>query len=210
VAAWATLALGLATVIVGGLRTNLLDLQLSGDPELIRRVVQGDARRVKRHERALLADYGFIVLYWLTFVGLSVAITRRDGWIYDALGLLAVLSATATALLDVAENIRTRGMLALTRPSDQVRLQPVAHLRKTSLAKWAASALTLGLLAALFLPGEDWMFVLGLAYICVGALGLAAVRWNVLVKFFFLLFSVLGVIVAVAFTFFPDSVREQL
>ena len=210
-AAFLTLAAGLSGMAFGALRRpRLSELQLSGDPMRVKGVVQGDPQRVRRLEQQLLTDYGFIACYWLTFVGLAIAIARRGGAAYDVAGLLAVVATSATALLDVVENVRTRGLLALDRPSDQVRRQPVVHLRRTALAKWAASAVTLALLAVLFLPGHGLVLVLGAVFLAVAGLGLLAVLWNRLIALYLLGFLVLGGVVAVAFTIVPRDVLDRL
>jgi hypothetical protein len=208
--AWATVAVGLAAGVVAGPNARLLEIQLATDPEQVRRLVQEEPQRVKRLKRALFLDYGFLALYWLTFLGMAVAISRRDGKLYDLLGVVTALTATATAVLDVVENVRTQGVLSLSRPSDQVRRQPVAHLRRTSLAKWLVSALTLAFLSVLFLPGEGWVLYLGIAFLAVAAFGLQAVLRQSLMSVYFLAFCVIGVTVAVIFTFSTDSVLRHL
>jgi hypothetical protein len=210
VVAWATLAVGIVAGALAGRKARLLEVQLASDPEQVRKIVQGDAGRVKRLERALLGDYGFLTLYWLTYLAIGIAISRREGKLYDFLGLATALAATATAALDVVENVRTRGLLALSRPSDQVRRQPVEHLRQTALAKWRASAVTLALVSALFLPGDDWIMYLGIAVLAVAAFGLGAALWGRLISVSFLVFCAVGGTIAVIFTFFTDSVLRHL
>jgi hypothetical protein len=208
--AWATLAVGIAAGVAAGRKARLQEIQLATDPEKVKTIVQENPQRVKRLRLALLFDYGFLALYWLTFLWMSVALSRRDGRIYDLVGVVAAFAATATAALDVLENVRTRGILALSRPSDQVRREPVAHLRRTSLAKWLASALTLGLLAVLFLPGDDWVLYLGFAFLAVAVVGLLSVFWTRLIPLYFLAFFAIGATVAVAFTFWAGSFVEHL
>src|SRR4051794_38895102 len=129
-----TVLAGLSAVFFGALRRpRMMDIQLATDPAEVKRIVQGGGRAVERLRRQLLADYAFVVCYWVTFVLIAVAIARSGGALYNILGLLAALGATLAALLDVDENVRTRGMLALTRPGDQVRRQPLDHLRRSSL-----------------------------------------------------------------------------
>jgi hypothetical protein len=211
ISAFLTLAAGLSGLVFGALRApRMSKLQLSGDPEQVADIVQGNPRAVRRLQHQLVADYVFIFCYWLTFIGLAVAIARRGGTAYSVVGLIVALAGSLTALLDVVENVRTRGVLALTRPGDQVRRQPVAHLRLSSLAKWGASALTVALLAILFLPGQGRLFWLGFACLAVAAIGLAGLRWNRLIAPFFLGFFALGAVIAVSFTFFADGVLERL
>jgi hypothetical protein len=206
-----TLAAGLSALFFGALRRpRLMEIQLATDPERVKAIVQGGGPAVDRLRRQLLADYAFIVCYWLTFVVIAVAIARSGGALYDILGLLAAFAATITALLDVVENVRTRGLLALTRPGDQVRRQPVEHLRSTSLAKWTASAITLALLATLFLPGRGRVLALGLAFLGLAAVGLLASRVPKLINLYFGCFLLLGGLLAVVLTGFPGAVLERL
>jgi hypothetical protein len=206
-----TVGAGLSAVFLGVLRRpHMMEIALATDPEQVKMIVQGGGQRVERLRRQLLADYAFIFCYWLTYVTIGVAIARSGGALYDILGLLAAFAASITALLDVVENVRTRGLLALTRPGDQVRKQPVAHLRRTSLAKWAASAVTLALLSALFLPGEGGVFALGLAFVALAVLGLVATRVPKLLSVYFGCVFLLGALLAVVLTGFPDAVLERL
>lgn len=190
-------------------RPGMLELQLSGDPDKVKQLVT-QPNVVRRLRRQLLADYVFITFYWLTFIGLSIATARREGAWYEAVGLLAAFAASLTAVLDVIENLRSRGMLALTRPSDQVRRQPVVHLRRTSLLKWAASAVTLAVLAVFFLAGHNRIVWLGFAFVAVAAVGAAGIRWNRLLSVFMIGFVALGGVVAVTFTFCAGGVLSRL
>jgi hypothetical protein len=221
-AAWLTLLAGASSVMVGlivrGGNATLMQLELSGSPEQVEAIVQGPGAGAKRLRHQLWVDYAFLAFYWLTFVGLSIALSREGGAWYDLLGLAAAVAATATAVLDVLENLRSSGLLALSRPSDQIRLQPVEHLRQTSLAKWACSALTLAVLAALFLSGEGALVILGLVFLAVGGLGglAAAVAWlrqhggTALMTLFFFGFCLLGLTVALLFTVWPGEVIARL
>jgi hypothetical protein len=210
-AAVLTVVAGIATVAVAGLGPQLSALQLSGDPERVRQIVQqGPAGANERMKRQLLLDYGFIACYWLTFVALAILLARRGGAGYRIAAFLAVLAATATALLDLVENVRTTGVLALSRPGDQVRLQPVVHLRRTSLLKWCASASTLTLLSIAFLSGHSRLLLLGLAVLAIAALGFAALWQNRLIQLYMGLFFLLGVVIAVWFTVWPGDVVSHL
>jgi hypothetical protein len=211
VAAWLTLAWGIAGAVLGGRGSKIGPLQLSGDPEQVRTVVQGaDAGGLRKMKRQLAVDYAFLFFYWLTFVGLAIVIARRGGATYKSVAFISILAATLTALLDVLENIRTRGVLALSRPGDQVRLQLVEHLRRTSLLKWFASAATVALLSVAFLPGESRLVGLGIAFLVVAGIGFAGVRWNRLIFPYLGLFFLLGAVITAWFTFWPEDVVAHL
>jgi hypothetical protein len=204
-----TVALGATALTAGGLRPGLAALQLGGDPLAARTIVQ-DADRRRRVQRQLRFDYGFILAYWLTFLGLAVVLARRGSFGYDIVALAAAFAATVTALLDVLENVRTSALLSLSRPGDQIRIQPVEHLQRTALVKWLASAVTIALLALVFLPGDTVLLLLGLGFVLAALLGAAGMARRFFLAFYLLAFFVLGVIVAVSFTFFPSDVLDRL
>jgi hypothetical protein len=205
-----TVALGASTFVVGGLTSRLADLQLRGDPGVASTIVH-DARRRNRARLQLWFDYAFILFYWLTFLGLAVVLARRgDSVAYDVAALAAAFAATVTALLDVLENVRTGALLKLSRPGDQIRLQPVKHLRRTALAKWLASAVTIALLALVFLPGDRALLLLGLGFLAAAALGAAGVAWRYLLVAYGVAFVALGVAVGVWFTFFAADLVDRL
>jgi hypothetical protein len=204
-----TVALGAAALAAGGLRAGLATLQLGGDPVAVSNIVH-DADRRRRVRRQLWFDYGFILAYWLTFLGLAVVLARRGSFGYDIAALAAAFAATATAVLDVLENVRTGALLSLSRPGDQIRIQPVEHLQRTALAKWLASAVTIALLALVFLPGDTALLLLGLGFLLAALVGAAGMARRYFLAFYLLAFFVLGVIVAVSFTFFPSDVLDRL
>ena len=208
-AALLTVALGAAAAIAGGLTSRLGALQLSGDPDAGRAVVHDEEQR-RRIRRQLAFDYVFILAYWLTFLGLAVVLARRGSVGYDIAALAAAFAATATALLDVLENIRTGALLALSRPGDQIRLQPVEHLQRTALAKWFASAVTIALLALVFLPGDGVLLLLGIAFLLVAGLGAAGIARRYLLVPYLVAFFALGVTIAVWFTFFSSDLADRL
>lgn len=213
-----TVLAALGSVAVAGASSKLSELQLSGDPQWVQMFVQGKPAAVARMKRQLRADYGFIVCYWLAFVALAILLARRGGAGYRIAGFAALLAASTTALLDLLENLRTSGVLALSRPGDQVRLQPVVHLRRTSLLKWGASASTLALLSIAFIPGRSWLLALGITTLVVAAVGFLAqwqnrliTQWqNRLIKVYMGLFLLLAAVIAVWFTGWPGDVVGQL
>ena len=209
---FATFAPVLVEILFAGAlrRPGLGDLQLSGSPDRVEAIVQGPPAQVERLKRQLLVDYGFIALYWPALVLLAIAIARRGGAGYNLVGLLAALAASATALLDVVENIRTRGLLALTRPRDQVRRQPVVHLRETSRAKWAASSATVALLSVFFLPGNGALRLLGIAFLAVALLGFVSAWKAKLIPAYLFAYLVLGAVLAAWFTVSPGGVLSRL
>jgi hypothetical protein len=208
-AAFLTVALGALSVIAGVISSGLDVIQLGGDPAKVRTVVH-DERKRRRIRRHLWLDYGFILSYWLTFVGLAVVLARLGGFGYDIAALAAAFAATVTALLDVLEDLRTNALLALARPGDQIRVQPVEHLQRTALAKWLASGVTIALLSLVFVRANDALQLLGIAFLLVAVLAAAAVAKRVLLIPYLLAFFALGLTVAFTFTFYASDVLDRL
>jgi len=76
--------------------------------------------------------------------------------------------------------------------------------------KWCASASTLALLSIAFLPGHSRLLLLGLALLVIAAIGFAALWQNRLIQLYMGLFFLLGVVIAVWFTFWPGDVISHL
>ena len=172
-------AVGIVSAVVTGRGARLVELQLGTDAATVQALVDDAARR-RAVRRAIAVDYAFIAAYLGAFVVLGVAIVRREGG-WTAVGAAAVAAAIATAALDVLENVRTVRMLD-ARPLTQERLDA---LRRASLAKWGACALTVGLLAGVFVA-HGWPLAVAVALLAIAALGLCSLRWRSLVPAFFL------------------------
>jgi len=200
------LALVVATGLVGMVASAGADfgaVQLGTRPQDVQPIVLD---RRKRHgmRRGLWVDYGFIAFYWLAFVAIAVLVAHRGGW-GRWVGAAAVLAATATALLDVIENIRTFGVLARDRPHDVLPAMQLRELRRASLTKWAASALSFALAAPLFVQ-HGRIALVAVALLVLALIGFAGLRWRPLLRVFMLADGLLAAAIAVLFLVWPHAV----
>jgi hypothetical protein len=198
---------GVATVLVSGLKGRLLQVQLGRDLATVQTIVlDGDRRRAMR--RGLYVDFAFLASYWLAFTGLAVLLAHRDGW-WRAAAAAAALGAAATMVLDILENIRTFGVLARNRAGDVLTRMQLQELRRSSLSKWGASAVTVALLALLFLH-TGRVFWIGVALLVLAAIGVVGLFWNALLGLFMLGLAGAAGFLAVLFLVSPDTVLRGL
>jgi hypothetical protein len=200
------LALVVATGLVAAIASAGADfgaVQLATEPAAVQRIVRRTEKR-RALRRGLWADYAFIGAYWLAFVAIAVLLAHRGGW-GRWVGAVAVLAATATALLDVTENIRTFGVLARHRPHDVLPTMQLRELRRASLTKWAASALSFALAAPLFVQHGRIVWV-AVALLVLALVGLAGLLWRPLLRLFMLADALLAGTIAVLFLFWPHAV----
>ena len=200
-------SVGILSVAAGGMRARLLEIQLGNHPDHVHDLILARGRR-SAAQRSLRIDYGFIAAYWLTFTELAVLLAHRHGW-WIALGLAAAFASTLTAATDVVENIRTSGVLALDAPGSRLTQVQLDELRRASLAKWAAAALTVALLAGLFAQ-RGWPAGVAVAFLALAAVGAAGLWWRRLIPLFFLGVFAAAAFVAVLFLIWPETVVESL
>jgi hypothetical protein len=198
---------GVATVLVAGAKGQLMGVQLGRDPLRVRALIVDPKRRAAMR-RGLWVDFAFLASYWLAFVGLSILLGHRGTWGYVA-GAAAALTASATALLDVTENVRTFGVLARNRPADVLAVPQLEELRRVSLIKWGASALTVALLAATFIHHGRLLWI-AIALVAIAAVGLAGLLWNPLLRVFILALALVAGFLAVLFLGWPDTILRGL
>jgi hypothetical protein len=200
------LALVVASGLVAALASAGADfgaVQLGTEPGKVEAIVRVPGKR-RALRRGLWVDYAFVGAYWLAFVAVAVVLAHRGGW-GRWVGAIAVLAATATALLDVTENIRTFGVLARHRTGDVLPLMQLRELYRVSRAKWAASALTFALAAPLFVQHGRIAWV-AVALLVVALIGLAGLLWRPLLRVFMLLDWLLAAAIAVLFLVWPHAV----
>jgi hypothetical protein len=145
-------------------------------------------------------DYGFIVGYWLLFVGIAAVLARGGGGWAAWVALAAALFATCAAASDVAENLR------MARVIDSVSMSG-GDVASAGFLKWLFSFLTLALLSFTFFGRGEWFWVIGAVCLLiagVGLAGLALIRSGVeelrpVVAAFLLMLFVLLPLVAYAF-----------
>jgi hypothetical protein len=174
--------IGIVSLAAGTSRAHLNQIQLGTDPTAVQELVRdGSIRSAAR--RAIAIDYIFLTAYWAAFIALGALLVRR-GEDWAALGGTAWVAATATAALDLLENLRTSTILVLGKPGDELTQTQLDALRHVSLAKWGASAVTIGLLAGVFIR-HSWAAALAAGFLFVALLGLAGVYQNALIRPFF-------------------------
>jgi hypothetical protein len=150
-------------------------------------------------------DYGFIVIYWLLFVGIAAVLAQRGErqsmWIAVAAGACA----TAAAACDVVENLH------MARVIDARSM--VANVSTPGNLKWLFSFVTVALLSFTFFGRGSWVWIAGAVCLLiagVGLAGLAAIKlgarqlWPVEVAFATMLLVLLP-LVACAFTWKPEA-----
>jgi hypothetical protein len=166
----------------------------------------------KRLRNQLAFDYAFLGCYWFVFIGLAMLLARRGGIGFDLPALGIALGGTATAVVDVLENLRTAGLVSSAGPDPHVRLQPIRHLRATSRLKWILSSSTLALVAVLFFAGSGWAVMVGVALLLTAGIGViaAATGSAMLIKGYLLLFLLFGAVVAVWLTGWPANAYFHL
>jgi hypothetical protein len=194
---------GVVATVVGGRLANFSAIQLGTETTVVGKLV-ADPKRRKALRRGLWADFGFLLVYWLAFVAAAILLAHRGHYWGRWVGAVVVLAASATALLDVVENVRTLGVLARNRAGDVLPLMQLRELRHASLAKWAASATTVGLLSTLFFQ-HSWIAWLGIALVALAAIGFVGLLWNPLIRVYMLGVAVVCGVAAVVFLFSPGT-----
>jgi hypothetical protein len=198
----AVVAVGVVALAAGGLKARLLEIQLETDARHVKELIDDEERR-RAARRSLAIDYAFIAGYVAAFVTAAVLIARRGG-AWTGLGVAATVAAIVTAVLDVLENLRTAAVLGFAG-SPELPKERLEALRRASLAKWGASAVTVGLLAGVFLV-NGWPAILAAVMLGTALLGLAGLRWDGLIPWFFGLVCLVTVVIAVLLLVWPTSV----
>jgi hypothetical protein len=180
-------------------KARLTEIQLADDPAHVQALL-ADPVRAPAVRNAITIDYFFLAAYWAAFVTLALGVVKRGGgWI--AVGVCAAITATATALGDVAENRRTTGLLDRRAISQSA----VDQLRHVSLTKWALSALTLALLAGLFAQ-QRLVGLVAVTLVAVAAVGALGLFRHGLITPFFLALAALTLFMAVLLIGWPGTV----
>jgi hypothetical protein len=198
---------GVVSVAAGIRGARLGDIQLGTDPAQVRQLVV-DAKVRNAANRAIAVDYVFLTAYWAAFVALAALLGRRGG-LWLVVGGLAAATATATATLDVVENLRTSGILALHHPGDTLGQGRLDALRHVSLLKWAASATTVTLLAGVFAQ-RDTVAVVAFVLLVLAAIGYAGLARHGLIEVYLLGLGVLTVVIGLLLVVAPASATRRL
>jgi hypothetical protein len=195
---------GIVTLLAGTKGAQLGDIQLGTDPGQVQQLVGDTAVRHAAH-RAIAVDYVFLAAYWAAFVSLAALLARRGG-LWFIVAVLAAVTATATATLDIVENVRTTVVLALYGPDDRLAQNQLDALRHVSVVKWGAAATTVTLLAGVFAQ-QGKIAVIALLLLVVAGIGFAGLEWHGLIRIYELSVGVLTIIIGSLLLARPDAVR---
>jgi len=191
-----------------GYRNPVLALELVKNGEDIKRIVSAEDGKAREFiRRSTYKDFGFIFVYALFFVALSLLLSRMDSSWAKFVGWSAAACALLAAILDLIED---RGMLKAIAGEASDSLAD--SIRYPSLAKWSLLFVFCLLIGMLLLARRE-VFVISAIFFIVAALtGLYGVFLNLFRPRFYLTFPAalicLGVgviILAVAFAFWPNK-----
>jgi hypothetical protein len=197
----------------GGYTSPILALELvknGADIEAINKAEAGKARAFIRTH--ILKDYGYILIYTLFFVILSLLVSRMSlSWARPA-GWLAATCVVIAAVLDVIEN---RGMWKAV--GGDISDSLANSIRYSSLAKWAFLFIFSLLIGVVLMWGRDLLAIPGFLFLSAALLGLSGVILNLLRPRFYWMFpaSIVSwipavIFIAVSFTFWPEKLLKKL
>ncbi len=160
---------------------------------------------------SLTKDYGYIFVYTLFFVILSLLLSRMSLSWARPVGWLAATCVILAAILDLVEN---RGMFKAV--SGDVSDSLANSIRYSSLAKWAFLFIFSLLIGVLLMWRRDLFAIPGLLFLFAGLLGLSGVVLNLMRPKFYWMFpaSILSlggavVIICIAFVFCPRKLLRK-
>lgn len=195
-----------------GYRNPVLALELVKSGADIEQIVKAESGKAAKFiKRSTYKDFGFIFVYALSFIALSLLLSQMNVGRMRCLGWFAAAVAALAAILDLAED---RGMLrAIAGEASDSLADSIRH---PSLAKWSLLFI-FGLLVGLLLIALRDVFVIPAVFFFVAALlGLCGVLLNLFRPRFYWTFPAalasigVGVIIlAVAFTFWPDKLLTK-
>lgn len=196
----------------GGYTNPVLALELvknGADIDAINKAEGGKA--IPFLKRSLTKDYGYIVVYTIFFVFLSLLLSRMNVSWARPVGWFAAACVLIAAVLDLIEN---RGMFKAI--SGDISDSLANNIRYSSLAKWALLFFFSLLVSVLLMWWRDPFAIPGLLFFSAGLLGLSAVVMNLLRPRFYWMFpaSILSlgvavIIICLAFTFWPEKLLKH-
>jgi len=199
--------IGIVSVLAGTRGARLSDIQLGTDPQQVQQLVSDTTVR-RAANRAIAIDYFFLAAYWAAFIALAALLGRRGG-IWVAVAILAAGAATATATLDIVENVRTSSVLALYQPGSHLEQKQLDALRHVSLLKWAAAATTVTLLAGLFAQRSK-IAVIALLLVVVAGIGFAGINRHSLIQAYLVGVGVMTLIIAIVLLKWTVAVTRRI
>lgn len=196
-----------------GYLNPVLALELVKDGPDIEKIVKAESGKAAKFlKRSTYKDFGFIFVYALSFISLSLLLSQMNlGWM-RYIGWLAAACAALAAILDLVED---RGMLRAIAGEASDSL--ANSIRYPSLAKWGLLFIFALLVGLLLLARRD-VFVIPAVFLFVAAiLGLCGVLLNLFRPWYYWTFPVaivsLGIgllIIAVTLTFWPAKLLTKV
>src|SRR5262249_22160462 len=126
------------------------------------------------------------------------------GGLWVVVAVFAAIAATATATLDITENLRTTAVLG-----GDFGQRQLDALRHVSLAKWTASATTVTLLAWVFAQ-RGWIAVLTALLLVAAGIGFAGLRRHGLLQAYLIGVGILALAIAILLLVRPHAVTRHL
>jgi hypothetical protein len=162
--AWLVAALLGATVAAAALvqftfkpATKALDLQIPKTLADLERAVGATDEERRRNRNNTYADFAFLTAYTSLFVAAGSLLAREGPMWALVLGCAAIATGVLTGILDALENLT---ILDELRPGANLQ-ELYSRVRRFSIPKWIASALTNALIASIAAFG-GWAVPLGL------------------------------------------------
>ena len=199
--------IGIITLLAGTRAAQLTDIQLGTDPQHVQQLVSNSTVR-RAANRAIAIDYFFLAAYWAAFIALATLLGRRGG-IWVAVAVLAAATATATATLDIVENVRTSGVLALYQPGSYLGQKQLDALRHVSLIKWATAATTVTLLAGLFAQ-RSRIAVIALLLLVVAGVGFVGISRHGWIQAYLIGVGLMTFIIAIVLLVWPAAATRRI
>ncbi len=195
-----------------GYSNPVLALELVKNGADIKTILKAESGAVAKFlRRSTYKDFGFILVYALFFITLSLLLSQMNsGWLRYA-GWVAAVCAAVAAILDLIED---RGMLRAIggEASDSL----ANSIRHPSLAKWGLLFIFALLTGLLLLARRDFFVIPAVFLLAAAILGLCGVLLNLLRPRYYVAFPVaiitLGIgllILAVTFTFWPAKLLRN-
>ena len=196
-----------------GYRNPVLALELVKDKADIEKIMKAEnGEAAKFLKKSTYKDFGFILVYALSFIALSLLLSQiSSGWL-KYVGWAAAACGALAAILDLVED---RGMLRAIAGEASDSL--ANSIRYPSLAKWGLIFIFALLVGILLLTRRNF-FVIPAVFLFVAALaGLCGVFLNLFRPRYYGTFPVaiisLGIgflIIAVTFTFWPTKLLAKV
>jgi hypothetical protein len=193
----------------------VLALELVKDGAGIKEIMESEEGRAREFvRRSTYKDFGYICVYALFFILLSLLLSQMNFSWARWVGLLAAACAALAAVLDLVED---RGMLkAAAAPTGSATDSLADSIRYPSLAKWAFLFIFSLLVGLLLIARRDAFVIPALCFLVASLLGLSGVVFNLLRPKFYWMFpaamaamGIAVVILSVALTFCPDKLLNK-